>query len=251
MRGLRAHLTYANAMSTLAVFIALGGGAYAATNLRRNSVRTRNIAPRAVTTGKLANHAVTGEKLADNAITSAQVKNGSLLAKDFKGAALLSGPQGRTGPAGKAGPTGPTGPAGNPGGAGSAGASGAAGITGATGPTGPLTSNLGSPNAVAVKVYGYFMNTTTTANYQFGQVHLRSTGTSGTFQLCSDNGEVHYVVYVDGSPTTGSVTSCTSSFTVGAAGYFMVQARRAIIWGVASGDSDSSTAYDIYSLSQL
>jgi hypothetical protein len=45
MRRLRAGLTYSNVMATIAVFIALGGGAYA---LSRNEVKSRNIAPDAV-----------------------------------------------------------------------------------------------------------------------------------------------------------------------------------------------------------
>jgi hypothetical protein len=40
---IRARLTYANVMATIAVFIGLGGGAYAAFHLPRNSVRSRNI----------------------------------------------------------------------------------------------------------------------------------------------------------------------------------------------------------------
>src|SRR5262245_26178218 len=36
-------LTYANVMATLAVFLVLGGGAYAAFHLPKNSVRSRNI----------------------------------------------------------------------------------------------------------------------------------------------------------------------------------------------------------------
>ena len=36
-------LSYANVMATLAVFLVLGGGAYAAFHLPRNSVRSRNI----------------------------------------------------------------------------------------------------------------------------------------------------------------------------------------------------------------
>jgi hypothetical protein len=43
MRRMRRHLTYANVMATLAVFLVLGGGAYAAFHLPRNSVRSRNI----------------------------------------------------------------------------------------------------------------------------------------------------------------------------------------------------------------
>lgn len=60
---LRAHLTYANVMATVAVFIALGGSSYAALKLPRNVVKTRNIAP--------------------NAVTAPKVKNGSLRSEDF------------------------------------------------------------------------------------------------------------------------------------------------------------------------
>jgi hypothetical protein len=45
MEGIRRRLSYANVMATLAVFIALGGGAYA---LSRGEVKSRNIAPDAV-----------------------------------------------------------------------------------------------------------------------------------------------------------------------------------------------------------
>jgi hypothetical protein len=43
MRRIRRHLTYANVISTLCLFLLLGGGAYAAFHLPRNSVRSRNI----------------------------------------------------------------------------------------------------------------------------------------------------------------------------------------------------------------
>jgi hypothetical protein len=45
---LRGHLTYANAMASMAVFIALGGSSYAAVMLTNNSVKSRHIAPSAV-----------------------------------------------------------------------------------------------------------------------------------------------------------------------------------------------------------
>ncbi len=45
MRGLRRHFSYANVMATIAVFIALGGGAYA---LSRGEVKSKNIARDAV-----------------------------------------------------------------------------------------------------------------------------------------------------------------------------------------------------------
>ena len=67
---LRSRLTYANAMSTIAVFVALGGGAYAV-SVPRNSVGTT--------------------QLKANAVTAAKVKNRSLLASDFKRGQLILG----------------------------------------------------------------------------------------------------------------------------------------------------------------
>src|SRR6476660_8245182 len=43
MRRIRSHLTYSNVMVTILAFIVLGGGAYAAFRLPKNSVRSRNI----------------------------------------------------------------------------------------------------------------------------------------------------------------------------------------------------------------
>src|SRR5919204_3264335 len=64
MRRIREHLTYANVMATLAVFIVLGGGAYAAFHLPKNSVRSKNIVNRQVKRADLATHAVNASKLA-------------------------------------------------------------------------------------------------------------------------------------------------------------------------------------------
>lgn len=95
-KGFRRHLSYANVMATIAVFVVLGGGAFAATNLPKNSVGSKQIKKNAVTTAKLKN----------GAVTSAKVKKGSLLASNFKSGQL---PRGATG---ESGPTGPTGTAG-------------------------------------------------------------------------------------------------------------------------------------------
>jgi hypothetical protein len=54
MDGLRARLTFANVMSVVAVFIALGGAGYAATKLARNSVGTKQIKNEAVTLKKIS-----------------------------------------------------------------------------------------------------------------------------------------------------------------------------------------------------
>ncbi|HYZ29376.1 MAG TPA: hypothetical protein VE570_10000 [Thermoleophilaceae bacterium] len=64
----RPHLTYANVIATLALFIALGGSGYAATQLSRNSVGTR----------QLKANAVTGSKVRDDSLTGADINEASL-----------------------------------------------------------------------------------------------------------------------------------------------------------------------------
>ena len=66
MKGLSGRVTYANVMATVAVFIALGGSAYAAAQLKKNSVGTK--------------------QLKNNAVTGAKVRDGSLNAADIGGA---------------------------------------------------------------------------------------------------------------------------------------------------------------------
>lgn len=58
MSRLHEHISYANVMATLAVFIALGGSAYAVAQLPRNSVGAAQIKRNAVGTSELRNRAV-------------------------------------------------------------------------------------------------------------------------------------------------------------------------------------------------
>jgi hypothetical protein len=64
LKQLTKRITYANVMSTIAVFLVLGGAtAVAATHLGKNSVGANQLKKGAVTTAKLKNGAVTGSKL--------------------------------------------------------------------------------------------------------------------------------------------------------------------------------------------
>jgi hypothetical protein len=63
VRPLVRHLSYANVLSTLCLFILLGGGAYAASNLPRNSVGTKQLKPAAVTAAKIKDGTITGAKI--------------------------------------------------------------------------------------------------------------------------------------------------------------------------------------------
>jgi hypothetical protein len=83
---LRARLTYANVIATLALFLALGGTSYAALKLPKNSVGSK--------------------QLKANAVTTAKVKAGSLLTSDFRSSqrSRLRGPAGAKGDQGAPGP---------------------------------------------------------------------------------------------------------------------------------------------------
>jgi hypothetical protein len=63
MKRLRPRLTYANVIATLALFLALGGGAYAAIQLPKNSVGAKQLKKNAVTAAKIKDGAVTGSKI--------------------------------------------------------------------------------------------------------------------------------------------------------------------------------------------
>jgi len=78
MRRLRSRLTYANLMATFAVFLALGGGAYAATQLKKNSVGTKQLKNNSVTAKKLKNGSVSGAKVLDGSLTGADIKASTL-----------------------------------------------------------------------------------------------------------------------------------------------------------------------------
>jgi hypothetical protein len=87
---MRSRLTYANVVSSLALFLALGGVSWAAVTLPRNSVGARQIKPNAVTSDKIADR--------------------TLQRSDFAAGALpAAGPAGATGATGSAGPAGPAG----------------------------------------------------------------------------------------------------------------------------------------------
>jgi hypothetical protein len=88
LNQLRKRLTYANVMSSIAVFLVIGGGAAFAAlgkntvgtpQLKKNAVKAGKIGPEAVKAGKLAKNAVTTNRLRDNIVTSAKIVGGSIL----------------------------------------------------------------------------------------------------------------------------------------------------------------------------
>jgi len=97
MARARSHLTYANVMASVALFVALGGGAYAAIKVPKNSVGTRQI----------KNKAVTPAKVAPKTIALFKGEKGDRGPQGLQG---IQGPQGPQGLQGSQGDTGPQGP---------------------------------------------------------------------------------------------------------------------------------------------
>jgi hypothetical protein len=77
MKQIRKRLTYANVMSSIAVFLVIGGAtAFAA--LGKNTVGTKQLKTNAVTTAKIKKEAITGAKIKKGTITGASLNLGTL-----------------------------------------------------------------------------------------------------------------------------------------------------------------------------
>jgi hypothetical protein len=213
----RSQLTYANVVSTLCLFIVLGGSSYAAVTLKRNSVKSNNIAA--------------------NAVTSPKVKNGSLLSQDFKagqlpdGAKGAQGPPGATGAQGLKGDAGTNGTNGLKGDAGTNGTNGLKGDTGAPGQDGTPGTNgtngtngqNGSPGPGAVKL-NVSMNNDNAGNGSPTVLVLAATNGYTISLTCTGNGSGHFFrmgaggtggAQLEGVKTIDDQPGSTSPVTVG------------------------------------
>jgi len=97
LERVRERLTYANVMATLAIFLALGGGAWAVT-LARNSVGSPQIKKNAVKASEIAKNAVRKAEVGAGAVGTNEVANASLRGQDFAPGQLPPGPTGPPGP---------------------------------------------------------------------------------------------------------------------------------------------------------
>src|SRR5688572_10833081 len=84
MRSLRRHLTYANVMSSIAVFAVLAtGGAYAAdtifsTDIVDGEVKLADVGTGAVGSGEVVNNALTSSDIASQAVGTSELTNGAV-----------------------------------------------------------------------------------------------------------------------------------------------------------------------------
>src|SRR5215211_467364 len=101
MQWIRSHLSFANVISVIALFVALGGASYAAVTLPKNSVGAKQI----------KKNAVGASEIKRSAVRTGEVKNGALRAEDFAAGQLPKGPKGDPGQNGTNGAPGPAGTA--------------------------------------------------------------------------------------------------------------------------------------------
>ncbi|HEY7455992.1 MAG TPA: hypothetical protein VH703_01850 [Solirubrobacterales bacterium] len=85
---LRDRLSYANVVSTLCLFLVLGGAAVAASRLPKGSVGTMQIRRHAVKAGKLAANAVTKRAIRRRAVASGKLADGAVTTEKLGGDAV-------------------------------------------------------------------------------------------------------------------------------------------------------------------
>jgi hypothetical protein len=78
LRAVLRRLTYANVIATLALFLALGGGAVWAANKQAAKVGTGKLKPNAVTAGKIKANAITSSKIRENAVVATKIREGAV-----------------------------------------------------------------------------------------------------------------------------------------------------------------------------
>jgi len=178
---LRRHLTYANVAATLALFFALGGAAYAASQLPRNSVDTAQLKREAVTAGKIAKK------------TRAQLRGD-------RGPAGAEGPQGKTG---KRGPKGATGARGAQGPRGERGEKGEPG-------TGPAFEVFGTNKALPGPIVAQGL---AAGAYVIGaDINLSNPGPVPINVTCSLTGGIEETTTVEAESLTTMSMSVTATF---------------------------------------
>jgi hypothetical protein len=89
----RTHLSFANVISLIALFVALGGTTYAAVSLPKNSVgpkqikkravRGKHINKNAVSASKIQGNSISGGKVLDESLGSLDILDGNLTASDL------------------------------------------------------------------------------------------------------------------------------------------------------------------------
>jgi hypothetical protein len=229
-RWIRPHLTYANVVATLSLFLVLGGGtalaSYVVTsnsqigpgtisghkppggkhaNIIKESVNATDIAPASIGPGRLADGAVTNTKLAVNAVAGFTVLDGSLTGQDLQDASITTDKVGQ----------------------------------------GFLTQ-AGGNRALRFFAHEWLTGTTTNNDIAFGRVTLHPTA-SNQFQVCTNFiGSWGYGISINGGALVLRTpsTTCGPTETVTTGGSFQINDGQDIIFG--SGEATTTGYYFVY-----
>ena len=91
MRRIRSRLTFANAMSLVAVFIALGGAAYAANTVRSSDIVNDEVYSADVRNDTLAGGGLAAADLRSGSVATAEVSTGGVQSVDIQDESLTGG----------------------------------------------------------------------------------------------------------------------------------------------------------------
>jgi hypothetical protein len=81
VKTLKRHLSVANVLSCIALFVALGGTAIATMHIGPGEVKARNIAKQAVTNAKIKQQAVTSGKIKNGGVNALDIGAGQVIAE--------------------------------------------------------------------------------------------------------------------------------------------------------------------------
>ena len=251
----RARLTYANVIATVALFIALGGTAWA---LARDSVGAREIIDGSVRSAELRDDDVRGADIRAATISGADVADDSLSGADVREASLLL-------PEGPQGPPGPPGADGSPDtpdqvmdklqtvdGRNSGLDADTIDATDSLDLLGRSTFNS-EAGARTPSFFAYVVNTNVEETFEFRAIELRTTGNTRELQICSNATNtapiVRYVNGIRSVTTTQSSSNCTSTFTPGAGTDFQIYGAGVMIWGVSNAiDFPGDEVFNVYAI---
>jgi hypothetical protein len=88
VQSIRSHLSFANVISVIALFVALGGASYAAVTLPKNSVGAKQIKKNGVGASEIKKNAVRASEIKSNAVSGGDVKDSGLTGADVADGSL-------------------------------------------------------------------------------------------------------------------------------------------------------------------
>jgi hypothetical protein len=223
-------LTYANVVATTALFIALGGGAWA---LARESVGAREIVNGSVRSAELTDDDVRGADVADDSLGGADVREDSLQLPDDTPDQILDKLQtvdGRD----------------------SGLDADSIDATDLQDLVGRSTFNS-EAEATSPSFFSYVVRTNEEETYEFRAIELRTTGNTRELQICGNGTNtapiVRYVNGIRSVTTTDPGFDCTATFTPAAGTDFQIYGAGVLIWGVSNAtDFPGGTLFNVYGI---